>query len=130
MADSCDEEHLLHKKYVADVDDALPTKETQDYIDYFEKIFRNGSFEEKVVALAPCFVGYAEFGRNICRHNVSKDNPYFDWIQAYNSDSYVGLTLEYIKMLDSFGIDNSFFKFSKIFKEVSNLEICFFNQML
>lgn len=130
MANSCDEEHLLHKKYVEIVNDVEPSKETKEYIDYFEKIFTVGTFEEKVVALAPCFVGYSEFGKNICCHNVLNDNPYFEWIQAYNTDSYVALTLEYIKIIDSFGIDDRFFTFSKIFKEVANLEICFFNQML
>lgn len=130
MAKSCDEEHLLHKKYVENMDCIKPSKETQNYINYFEEIFNNGTFEDKVVALAPCFIGYAEFGRNICSHNISRDNPYYEWINAYNSDSYVDLTVEYIKMIDDFGINNSFFRYSKIFKEVANLEICFFNQMI
>lgn len=133
MYNSCDDEHLLHKKYINQTENIKPSKETQNYLDYFENIFATGSFEEKVVALAPCFLGYAEFGKNICSHKIFDNNKYFEWITSYNSDSYVDLTLEYIKIIDSFYNDDdfdNFLKYSKIFKDVSQLEILFFNQML
>ncbi len=129
MVNSCDEEHLLHKKYIEEIY-AIPSRETKDYIDYFDKIFSTGTVLEKIIALAPCFIGYAELGQNICRYNISDNNKYYDWIQAYNSDSYVDKTMEYIKIIDSFGIDDSFGRLSSIFKDVVNLEISFFNQML
>lgn len=130
IVNSCDEEHLLHKKYVEVIKDIKPSKETKDYIDYIDEIFSNGSFEDKVIALAPCFIGYAEFGKNICTHNISDDNPYIEWIQAYNSDSYTDKTNEYIELINSFELTDNFYRFSKIFKDVTNLEVCFFNQML
>ncbi len=130
MAKSCDEEHLLHKQYVDDVEKVVVSKETQDYIDYFDHIFRVGSLEEKMVALAPCFIGYAEFGRHICQHSISKGNKFAMWIEAYNSEDYVDKTQEYIRRMDCFGVCENFETLSRIFKEVIHLEIAFFRQML
>ncbi len=130
ILNSCGEEHILHQKYVSDFEDTLISKETSAYIDYFEQIFFTGSTSDKIVALAPCLVGYAEFCVNISKHNISRTNKYYDWVQSYNSSSYVEKVREYIKLVDSIGINEDFYKLSSIFKDVVNLEVKFFNQML
>lgn len=130
MAESCEGEKELHSQYVDNFDNIKLAKETLDYTNYFHDIFEKGTFEEKVIALAPCFIGYALFCKNISKHNVSENNKYYKWIEAYNADGYIDKVFEYINLIDSLDIGDNFTRLSVIFKEVSDLEVRFFNQLI
>ncbi|MFV0288728.1 MAG: bifunctional hydroxymethylpyrimidine kinase/phosphomethylpyrimidine kinase [Mycoplasmatales bacterium] len=103
--------------------------QTQAYTNYLYKIMLEGTPLEKLVVLAPCTIGYAKAGENIIKKASIQNNPYYSWIEAYTSELYEDVSLDYIDMLNEYQpTEQEFNKLSKIFAQVCQLEADFFTQ--
>jgi len=63
----------------------------------------SGDLLDLLVALAPCVVGYAEIARRLTADpatNLSDDNLYKQWIEAYAGDDYQELARNAVVQLD------------------------------
>ncbi len=107
------------------------TSSTSNYINYLYEQMATTSGLVKLVALAPCAIGYGMMGKYLLGLPTKKDNPYQQWIDTYSHDDYENAINEYIDLLNKYDVsDNEFDMLSKIFNNVCSLEIKFFNQVL
>jgi thiaminase/transcriptional activator TenA len=87
-------ERLLHEGYFAawglapaDLDTTEPTPTTVAYTSYLLRVAGNGSFEEIVGAILPCYWIYWEVGKALTV--TGSPNPtYQRWIDAYASEQF------------------------------------------
>jgi thiaminase/transcriptional activator TenA len=63
---------------------------TVAYTRYVLDAGMQGDIIDLYVALAPCSIGYAEIGRNLCadQNTQRKGNPFDSWISLYGSDEF------------------------------------------
>lgn len=102
---------------------------TSDYTNYLYKILIEGSNLEKLVAIAPCVIGYGVLAKTIRKNEIADDNYYKQWIEIYASDAYQTEVDEYICLLDEYQVtDVQFDNLSNLFNKVCELEIAFFDQ--
>lgn len=114
-----------------DIDNLQVTSTTENYISYLYKILVEGTNLEKLVAIAPCVIGYGVLAREINRYQVNEDNIYKHWIEIYASSEYQTEVEQYIDLLNNYLPDEDKLKtLNNIFKTVCELEIEFFNQAI
>lgn len=107
------------------------TTVTDNYTNYLYKILVEGSSLEKLVAIAPCVIGYGVLASEINKLQISDDNPYKKWIDIYASIEYQDEVEQYIELLNQYNPeDKELEKLNKIFNTVCNLEIDFFDQAI
>lgn len=87
-------ERALHESFLKDhgvtareIESAEPCPTTLAYVGYFLATGHNGSFEEAVAALLPCFWVYREVGLAIARRSAA-GNPYQAWIDTYAGEEF------------------------------------------
>lgn len=113
----------------SDITDVTPSQATKDYTDYLKNLINKNSYEELLVAIAPCLVGYYELGIYISSLEVCENNPYEDWIKLYQDDDYKKSSDSCIQLVNQ--LDNyNFEQLNTIFAQAIKLEINFFDQVL
>jgi hydroxymethylpyrimidine/phosphomethylpyrimidine kinase len=106
-----------------------PSKATIRYIDYLKNLIKNGSYEELLIAIAPCLVGYYELGIYINSLKICENNRYIDWIKLYQDDDYKKSSDACTDLVN--GLQNyNFEKLNAIFSKAIKLEIAFFDQVV
>lgn len=103
---------------------------TSNYINYMYEVMATGTHLQKLVALAPCTIGYAQFAINAKKH-ICIESKYYEWIETYADESFQSVAKEYEDILNEYQpTRDEFKKLSKIFNKVCKLEIDFFKQLL
>lgn len=82
----------------AEMEAAPEAAQTMAYTRFVLERGMAGDLLDLHVALAPCFVGYAEIARAI--GSVAAHNPYRLWVEAYASDDYQKAAAGEIELLD------------------------------
>lgn len=106
-----------------------PSKKTQDYIDFLKRLIYESSYEELLIAIAPCLVGYYELGVYISGLKVSKNNRYSEWIELYSDVAYKQSSDTCIDLVNQLSTID-FEKCNTIFAQAVELEIAFFDQVV
>lgn len=115
--------------YNVDITRVTPSTITNDYISYLYKILVEGSSLEKLVAIAPCTIGYGELATTIQQSEIN--GKYEQWIATYASTEYQNEVDEYISLLNMYEpSEEQFEQLSNIFHTVCKHEIAFFNQAI
>ena len=128
-----DVEMGMHKTFTElniNVDDIEEHVNCIAYTRYLLDIAVTGDYLDLLVALAPCFVGYGEMGSNIKDITNYDNNKYSEWIKMYGDDDYIQACEIFTIYLNSYENEITEVKFerlAKIFKEVTKLEIYFFD---
>ncbi len=113
------------------IDSIESTTVTDNYTNYLYKILVEGSSLEKLVAIAPCVIGYGVLAAEINKCQIAEDNPYKKWIDIYASIDYQDEVEQYIELLNQYNPgEKELVKLSQIFKTVCNLEVEFFDQAI
>ena len=96
---------------------------------------QSGSLTELYAALAPCSIGYGIIGRWLAasKDTVWEDNPYRDWIEAYNGEEYQAGVTDTIEQLDELLAEvpensQTAGRIKKIFRNATRMEIAFWEQ--
>lgn len=104
---------------------------TANYINYLNKILVAGSSLEKLVAIAPCVIGYGVLGAEIAKTEPTAGNQYQTWIDTYASNEYQDEVNQYIELLNNYQVtDEQFRTLDDIFKKVCEYEVAFFDQAI
>ncbi len=122
----------IHQYYNVDDSNITISQITANYTNYLYKMMMEGTYLERLVALAPCFIGYAYVGQNVLRlsqENNVRDNYYQRWIDIYSSPVYFASIKEFMAMINAYEVTEvEFNKLSEIFKTACKLESDFFKQ--
>jgi hydroxymethylpyrimidine/phosphomethylpyrimidine kinase len=106
-----------------------PSLATTNYTDYLNKIIESENYEDLLISIAPCLIGYYELGKYISNLEVCEDNRYAKWIELYQTDDYKEATKICIAFINELK-DYDFEKLNKIFIDTIELEIAFFDQVI
>lgn len=113
----------------ADNTNIKPSLATTNYTNYLKKLISNGTYEELLIAIAPCLVGYYELGVYISSLEICENNRYENWIKLYQDDDYKKSSDACVTLVDE--LQNYNFKeLNNIFSEAIKLEIAFFDQII
>ena len=113
----------------SDNTDVNPSLATKNYTNYLENLINNGTYEDLLIAIAPCLVGYYELGVYISSLEVCENNRYEDWIKLYQDDDYKKSSDACIELVNEIK-DYNFEKLNDIFSQAIKLEIAFFDQVV
>ncbi|CAK9440637.1 uncharacterized protein LODBEIA_P46560 [Lodderomyces beijingensis] len=126
--------------YDRDIDKLTPGKACRAYCDYLMDIGSKEDFLGIKVALAPCLHGYAEAGAHGQKLRLSNSRDfehsdiYQQWLDDYTSDWYSNADKEgrsALHALTAEGVDAKRLEsLVKIFNDVTQLEIDFWNEVL
>jgi len=97
-----------------------PSKATQNYTNYLHKVIKSENYEDLLISIAPCLVGYFELGQYISSLDVSQDNRYAQWIELYQNDDYRNSTDQCIALVNEL-VDYDFERLNQIF--LDNIEL-------
>ncbi len=142
-ADSQNERDYFIRNVVGDIENDMAlmfdvdtnsiesTTVTDNYTNYLYKILVEGSSLEKLVAIAPCVIGYGVLASEINKRQISDDNLYKKWIDIYASIEYQDEVEQYIELLNQYNPEGKELeRLNEIFKTVCNLEVKFFDQAI
>jgi len=125
-------ENELHEKFLKDYsieDIASPTCEL--YTSYLSKIVTNGSLEEGLAVVLPCFSIYQEIGDYILEQQENKkDNPFQDWINTYGGEEFANAVMQAIEITNKYAARASeevLINMDKAFLQSSKLEWMFWD---
>lgn len=59
------------------------------YLCYLNKLVDHAPKEQAVAGILPCFMLYSELGKAMQTKGISTSNPYYSWLSAYISPSYL-----------------------------------------
>jgi len=137
------EEMPLHIRYCAQwgISEAMLHKEeeaaqTIAYTRYVLDVGHTGDRLDLMCALLPCMAGYAEIGLRLAesRETVWENNPYAEWIQSYQSESYLQGVQTSLDMINKLGqkmcTPHRFKSLSHIFNTATRLETDFWQMGL
>jgi len=105
-----------------------PSSATTNYTNYLKNLIDNGTYEDLLIAIAPCLVGYYELGVYISSLKICENNRYEDWIKLYQDDDYKKSSDACIVLVDEIKNYN-FERLNDVFSEAIKLEIAFFDQV-
>lgn len=100
------------------------------YTRYLLDVAVTGDYLDLLVAIAPCYIGYGEMGKNIRDLPRIENNKYEEWILMYGDDEYLKACEEFARYLNRYESEVSEIRFDrlkKIFRDVTKLEIKFFD---
>ncbi|EJF91064.1 thiaminase II [Bartonella tamiae] len=133
----------LHVAYCAkwglSEDEMEQEPEAQQTIAYTRYVLDVGHIGDRLdlmAALMPCVAGYAEIGLGLAasEQTVFDNNPYADWIYAYESEEYaqsVQLSIQYMNSLAEKDMSKAQYKrLRTIFNKATQLEIEFWQMGL
>ena len=83
-------ENALHQSFLHHPSVPVePSPTCELYTSYLVKAVCNGSLEEGLAAVLPCFTIYNEIGNYILlAQDPQKDNPYQEWINTYGGEAF------------------------------------------
>ena len=105
------------------------------YTRYMKDAGMTGDYLDLMVAIASCYTGYAEIGKRLIEdpNTDLEGHPYKEWIEMYGSANYQDSTQKFIGELNKYGSrinDEKLTKLKKIFKDVTRLEVAFWEMGL
>lgn len=110
---------------------------TVAYTRYVLDAGMQGDIVDLYAALAPCSMGYAEIGRNLCadKNTNREDNPFAGWIALYGGDEFqqgVAQGTEHIDaLLADIDLNSSRAReLIRVFRTATRMEIAFWQQGL
>jgi len=110
---------------------------TVAYTRYVLDTGMQGDIVDLYVALAPCSIGYAEIGRNLCtdKNTLRQGNPFESWITLYGSDDFqqgVAQGVAHIDaLLDDIDLNSPRGReLINVFKTATRMEVAFWQQGL
>jgi len=106
-----------------------PSQATKNYTDYLNKVIKSKNYEELLISIAPCLVGYFELGQYISSLEVTENNRYAQWIELYQNDDYRDSTNQCIALVNEL-VDYDFERLNQIFLDNVELEVAFFDQVV
>jgi len=127
MVESTKMELKHHEKTVKKA--GKPSLATKNYTEYLNKIIKSENYEDLLISIAPCLVGYFELGQYISSLDTCEDNRYAQWIELYQNDDYRDSTSQCIELVNEL-VDYDFNKLNQIFLDNIELEIAFFDQVI
>ncbi len=95
-------ESEVHDKFLQGIGTAFHSPTCELYISYLSRIVNTQSVEVGMAAVLPCFTIYREVGNYIFKNQESGKNPYQDWIDTYNSESFSVTTDTAIEICNSY----------------------------
>jgi len=108
MSDDCiASEQFMHnyyeKKYnIGFADKKIPVIE--EYTHYLMEVVENEEIAIAQAALLPCYWVYNSIGQRIYNHykkeKINENNPYKEWIEAYNDSNYDAYTKKFIQIVE------------------------------
>jgi len=119
-------EDALHQIFLKDYDCSQePSPTCELYTSYLAKSVCNGSLEEGLAAVLPCFSIYQEVGDYILEQQQHVDNnPFQDWINTYGGDEFANSVRQAIAITNKYAqqasaevlqkMDEAFLKASKL----------------
>lgn len=127
MVDSTKAELAHHEQTVKEV--ATPSQATKNYTKYLEAIIKSENYEDLLISIAPCMVGYYELGQYISSLKVCENNRYTHWIELYQTDDYLESTNKCIELVNQLE-EYDFERLNQVFIDTIELEISFFDHVL
>jgi thiaminase/transcriptional activator TenA len=110
---------------------------TVAYTRYVMDAGMKGNIVDLYVALAPCFIGYAEIGRNLAENACTKrqGNPFESWIKLYSGAQFQQGVMQSAEHIDKLLADIDCQSqrgqdLIKIFRTATQMEITFWQQAL
>lgn len=102
------------------------------YTRYMKDAGTSGDYLDLMVAIASCYIGYAEIGKRLVEdeNTVFQGNPYAEWIEMYGGERYQESTAKFIEVLNTYGEKISpekLAKLKRIFRDVTMLEVAFWD---
>jgi len=108
---------------------------TVAYTRYVLDAGMQGDIVDLYAALAPCSIGYAEIGRNLCgdQNTNRKDNPFESWIALYGGDEFQQGVAQGTENIDALLADIDLNsprgrELIKVFRTATRMEIAFWQQ--
>lgn len=71
------------------------------YTDHLFHTVQQGSLEEAVACLAPCYWIYNDLGRTMAQSQANPDHPYHTWIASYSSPEFTRSTQFMIQTVET-----------------------------
>ncbi|WP_024953981.1 bifunctional hydroxymethylpyrimidine kinase/phosphomethylpyrimidine kinase [Sulfurospirillum arcachonense] len=102
---------------------------TTNYTEYINAILESKNYEDLLICVTPCLVGYYELGQYISSLDVCANNRYAPWIELYQTSDYKESTDKCIALVNEL-VDYDFERLNKIFLDTIELEIAFFDQVI
>ncbi len=83
-------ENALHQSFLNNQEEHVePSPTCELYTSYLTKVVCNGSLEEGLAAVLPCFTIYKEIGDYILgKQDAQQENPYQEWINTYGGEAF------------------------------------------
>lgn len=110
---------------------------TVAYTRYVLDAGMQGNIVDLYVALAPCSVGYAQIGRNLCaaEDTQRQDNPFESWIALYGGDEFQQSVAQSSEHLDTLLADIDLNSqraqdLINVFRTATRMEVAFWQQGL
>lgn len=105
------------------------------YTRYMKDAGMSGDHLDLMVAIASCYTGYAEIGKRLIDdpNTNLEGHPYREWIEMYGGTNYQSSTQTFIDELNKYGggiSTKKLYKLRKIFKDVTMLEVAFWDMGL
>ncbi len=123
-------ENEAHEKFLQGIEPALHSPTCELYISYLSRVVNTQSVEVGMAAVLPYLTACREVGNYIVKNQKSGKNPYQDWIDTYNSESFSVTTDTAIEICNSYAhITNNATQFAmeKAFLMSSKLEWMFWD---
>jgi thiaminase (transcriptional activator TenA) len=109
-----DDERALHERYFKkwgmsekDVYSIPMAPQTRAYTSHLLKTAHEGSFEEALVAVLPCYWIYLEVGKELLAGPKSPDEVYQGWIDAYSGSGYSDMVRDVLEIFEQSSKDLS-----------------------
>ncbi len=122
----------MYHRYEIELTKLQPSTTTMNYINYLNQIMVDQDHLAKLIAIAPCIIGYGMIGQKIAEINMQEINSYFiPWIEVYQSTEFNWAVKDLIAIINNYQVTEvELVKLQQIFDNVCQLEITFFNQAL
>lgn len=102
-------ENALHQIFLKDhqtTKEASPTCEL--YTSFLTSSVTNGSLEEGLAAVLPCFTIYKDVGDYILLNQQNKEyNPYQDWINTYGGEAFANSVNQAVEITNKYAANAS-----------------------
>ncbi len=105
---------------------------TMNYVNYLNQIMVDQDHLAKLVAIAPCIIGYGMIGQKLAQIDLKQINNYFKpWIEVYQSTEFTWAVKDLIDIINKYQVsEKELLLLQQIFNNVCQFEIAFFNQAL
>ncbi len=121
------EELKLHKSYTeklqVSLDNVVPLKATQAYVDFLLGNARQGNLGETIAGMTPCMRLYAWLGPTLAQKDVAP--AYADWVKTYSDPSFEALAVRLEELLDQHAVDSPVVRAN--YRRAMELEYGFFD---